>query len=134
MFTKFEFIASLVDRGDEITFTYDEKKKKPNKDSLEDIDFGSKPNPLLEKRQYRTKAGYRDKPYASKIPAKKLDEVEYEFKKKSYGWAKKDFGWEKKDASYTPAYKRDKFKWSGPAKTTNKKGNSGLGYKVARKK
>lgn len=124
MFSKFEFIASLVDKWEEITFTYDEKKpKKPNKDYLEDVDFGSKANPLLEKRQYRTKTWYKDKSYASKIPAKKLDEVEYGFKKKS-------FWWEKKDSSYTPAYKRDKFKsWGSKTWGTNKKGNAGLGYK-----
>lgn len=131
MFAKFEFIAWLVEKW-EMVFTYEETKPKVIKKELfEDVDFGSKPNPLLEKRQYKTKYGYKDKEYGSW--AKRFWSSKREF------WGDRDYTSEKKefwtrDATYTPAYKRDKFKSSWPVRTTNKKGNTGMGYKVARKK
>lgn len=139
MFAKFEFIAGLVGKGEEITFTYDEKKTKVVKKELfDDVDFWNKPNPLLAKKQYKTKYGYKDKTYGVKTTPKDSQDIEYEFKKKTYGSHKRysgektEFGMEKQDTTYTPAYKRDKFKSSWPTRTTNKKGNKGLGYKGTR--
>jgi hypothetical protein len=107
MFIKFEFIAGLVEKG-EIVFTYDEKAPKPpKKDELTEFDYGSKANPLREGKQYKTKWWYKDKEYAPK---------------RSYS------------SDRTPAYKKSKF---GPKKwnttSTNKKWNTGLGYKARAK-
>lgn len=103
MFSKFEFIADLVETG-EVVFTYEDKKAKVIKKELfDDVDFGNKPNPLLAKKQYKTKYGYKDKTYGAKSTIKSPNEVEYEFKKKTYGSGREE-------GTYTPAYKRDKFK------------------------
>lgn len=108
MFSKFEFIAWLVEKG-EVIFNYEERKPRVKKtDDLEEFDFGSKANPLLEKKVYKTKAGFKPKSYG----------------KKEEGYAD----------SRTPAYKRAKFSGKIGGGSTNKKGNSGMGYKTGRKK
>ncbi len=107
MFVKFEFIAGLVEKG-EITFNYEEKKPRIKKaDDLEEFNFGSKANPLAEKKVYKTKAGFKAKTYG-----------------KNEGFAE----------TRTPAYKRAKFTGKISWGATNKKGNSGMGYKTGKKK
>jgi hypothetical protein len=55
MFSKFEFIAWLVEKG-EVIFHYEERKPRVKKtDDLEEFDFGSKANPLLEKKYIKQK-------------------------------------------------------------------------------
>ena len=72
----------LVEKG-EITFNYEEKKPRIKKaDDLEEFNFGSKANPLAEKKVYKTKAGFKAKTYG-----------------KNEGFAE----------TRTPAYKRAKF-------------------------
>lgn len=105
MFSKFEFIAWLVEKG-EVVFSYEERKPKViKKDEFDEFNFGNKANPLKANKQYSTKGWLRDKEYrSSKFAA---------------------------DETNTPAYKRLKFtsrgKWA--TKTTNKKWNAGLWYK-----
>lgn len=110
MFAKFEFIAGLVEKG-EVVFNYEERKSRIKKtDDLEEFNYGSKPNPLLEKKVYKTRAGFAPKTYGVRTNETYSAEAR------------------------TPAYKRGKFSGARTGSGTNKKGNSGMGYKAARKK
>lgn len=129
MFSKFEFIAWLVEKW-EVVFSYEEKKPKvAKKDVLDEFDFGPKWNPNFVKRSYERK------PFgASRKPTG--DRKSFGDRKATWERTSSELSSKRVPAvSKIPKYRSEKFSTPHSERTSsNKKGNSGLGYKAAKRK